>query len=90
MSKFSSSFKLNEIHTDDSPFNEDPNNIIFFREALMSGEGWLEKLRSMDSNRDIYCYANRGVVNFERAYQPLTLVCDASIFLHTRPIFRKK
>ena len=55
----------------------------------MSGEGWLENLRKMDSNKDIYCYANRGVVNFERAYQPLTLGCDASIFLHARPIFRK-
>ena len=56
----------------------------------MSGEGWLANLRKMDSNRDIYRYANRGVVNFERAYQPLTLVHDASIFLHARPIFRKK
>ena len=59
MIKFSSSFKLNKIHTDDSPFNEDPNNINFFREALMSGEGWLENLRKMDSNNN-YCYANRG------------------------------
>ena len=56
----------------------------------MSGEGWLANLRKMDSNRDIYCYANQGVVNFERAHQPLTLVRDASIFLHARPIFRKK
>ena len=31
MIKFSSSFKLNEIYTDDSPFNEDPNNINFFQ-----------------------------------------------------------
>ena len=30
MIKFSSSLKLNEIHTVDSPFNEDPKNIIFF------------------------------------------------------------
>ena len=36
---FSSSFKLNEIHIVDSPFNEDPKNIIFSREALISGEG---------------------------------------------------
>ena len=35
--EFSSSFKLNEIHVVDSPFNEDPKNIIFFREALISG-----------------------------------------------------
>ena len=39
MIKFSSSFKLNEIHTVDSPFDEDPKNIIFSREALISGEG---------------------------------------------------
>ena len=25
----------------------------------------------MGNNRDIYCYATRGVVNFEREYQPL-------------------
>ena len=31
MIKFSSSFKLNEIHSVDSPFNEDPKNIIFFQ-----------------------------------------------------------
>ena len=68
MNKFSSSFKLNEIHRVDSPFNED---IIFFREALISGEGRPENLGKMGNNRDIYCYANLGVVNFERAYQSL-------------------
>ena len=70
MIKFSRSFKLNEIHTVDSPFNEDPKNIIFSREALISGEGRPENLGEMGNNRDIYCYANWGV-NFERAYQPL-------------------
>ena len=30
MIKFSSSFKLNEIHTVDSPFNEDTENISSF------------------------------------------------------------
>ena len=44
MIKFSSSLKLNEIHRIDSPFNEDPKNIIFSREALISGEGRPEKL----------------------------------------------
>ena len=29
--QISSSFKLNEIHRVDSPFNEDPKNIIFFQ-----------------------------------------------------------
>ena len=70
MIKFSSSFKLNEIHSVDSPFNEDPKNInIFSREALISGEGRLENFGKM--GRDIYCYANWGVANFEKAYQPL-------------------
>ena len=71
MIKFSSSFKLNEIHKVDSPFNEDPKNINFSKEVLISGEGRPEKLGKMGNNRDIYCYANRGVVNFEREYQPL-------------------
>ena len=39
MIEFSSSLKLNEIHMVDSPFNGDPKNIIFSREALISGEG---------------------------------------------------
>ena len=36
--EFSSSLKLNEIHMVDNSFNEDPKNIIFSREALISGE----------------------------------------------------
>ena len=71
MIKFSSSFKLNEIHIVNNPFNEDPKNIIFSREALISGEGRPENLAKMVNNRGIYCCANRGVVNFEREYQPL-------------------
>ena len=39
MIKFSSSFKLNEIHTVDSPFNEDPNNINFFQGGPNFGGG---------------------------------------------------
>ena len=31
MIEFSSSLKLNKIHTVDSPFNEDPKNITFFQ-----------------------------------------------------------
>ena len=54
MIKFSSSFKLNEIHTVDSPFNEDPKNMIFFSsEALILGEGRPENLGKMGNNRDI-------------------------------------
>ena len=72
MIKVSSSFKLNELHRVDSPSNEDPKNIICFsREALISGEGRPENLGKMGNNRDIYCYANWGMVNLERAYQSL-------------------
>ena len=71
MIKFSRSFKLNEIHRVDSPVNEDPKNITFSRKALISGEGRPENLGKMGNNRDIYCYANWGVVNFKRAYQHL-------------------
>ena len=73
MIKFSSSFKLNKIHRVDSTFNEDPKNINFFsREVLISGEGRPENVQKMGNNRDIYCYANWGVVNLERAYQSLS------------------
>ena len=71
MIKFSGFFKLNELHGFDSPFNEDPKNINFFQGGPISGEGRPENLGKMGNNRDIYCYANWGVVNFERAYQPL-------------------
>ena len=59
MIKFSSSFKLNEIRLVDNPFNEDPNNIIFPREALIL-RGRPENLEKMGNNRDIYSYENRG------------------------------
>ena len=39
MIKFSSSFKLNEIHVVDSLFNEDPKNIIFFQGGHNFGGG---------------------------------------------------
>ena len=55
----------------DSPFNEDSKNIIFSREALISGEGRPKTLGKMDNNRDICHYANRGMVIFEREYLPL-------------------
>ena len=68
MIKFSILFKLNKIHVVDSPFDEDPKNIIFSKEALISGEGQPENVGKTGYNRDIYCYANPGVVNFKRAY----------------------
>ena len=55
----------------DSPLNEDPKNIIFFQGDPNFGGGTAGKFREMAYNRDIYCYANRGVVNFERKYQSL-------------------
>ena len=58
----------------DSPFNEDPKNIIFFQGRPNFGEGRPENLGKMGNNRDICCYANQEVVNFKRAYQPLPLV----------------
>ena len=96
MIEFSSSLKLNEIQVVDGPFNEDPKNIVFFfKEALILGEGQSENWGKMGNNRDIHCYANRGVVNVERECQPPPPgthenPCDASIFLHARPIFREK
>ena len=60
MIEFSSSLNLNEIDMVDSPFNEDPKNIIFSREALISWEGQPENLGKMGNNRNICCYANRG------------------------------
>ena len=73
MIKFSSSLKLNEIHVVDSPFNKDPKNIIFVQGGLNFEEGRPENLGKMGNNRDIYCYGNRGVVNFEGEYQPLRI-----------------
>ena len=60
MIKFSSSFKLNEIHRVDSPFNEDPKNINFIQGGPNFGEGTAVNLGKMGNNRDIYCYANWG------------------------------
>ena len=65
--KYDQIFKFFQIHTVDSSFNEDPKNINFSREALISGEGRPENLGKISNNRDIYCYANREVVDFERA-----------------------
>ena len=45
MIEFSSSRKLNEIHIVDSPFNEDPKNIIFLQKGPNSGGGMAGKFR---------------------------------------------
>ena len=62
MIEFSSSLKLNEI------FNEDPKNITFVQGGPNFVGGTVGKFREMGYNRDIYCYANRGVSNFQREY----------------------
>ena len=45
MIKFSSFFKLNEIHVVDSPFNEDPKYINFFHGGPNFGGGTTGKFR---------------------------------------------
>ena len=45
MIKFSSSFKLNEIHKVDNPFDEDSKDIIFFQGSPNFGEGMARKFR---------------------------------------------
>ena len=47
MIEFSSSLKLNEIHVVDSSFNEKLKNIIFPKQALISGEERPENLGKM-------------------------------------------
>ena len=87
-------FKLNEIHIVDSPFDEDPKNIIFFsKEALISGEGRSEKLGEWAITGTSVVMQIRGSQFRERISAPTPWYqnpCDASIFLHARPMFRKK
>ena len=92
MIKFSSSFNLNEIHRVDSPFNEDPKNIIFFKEALISGEerpGNLGKWAITGTS----ILMQIGGGEFRKSISAPTPwyqnSCDTSIFLHARAIFRK-
>ena len=68
MIEFSSSSQENEIHLVDSLFKEISKSIIFFDGGPNFGGGTAGKFREMGNNRDIYRYANRGVVNFERKY----------------------
>ena len=82
MIKFSSSFKFNEIHTVNSPFNEDPKNIFFSR------EGRMKNLGKIGNNRDICCYANRTRISAPTPWYQNP--CDASIFLHARLILGEK
>ena len=63
MIKFSSSFKLNEIHTVDSTFNEDTKNInVFFQEGPYFGVGMAGRFWEIGSSRDIYYYATTTTI----------------------------
>ena len=64
-------FQIKEIRRLIALSTRIPKYNFFSREALISREARPENLGEMGNNRDIYCYANWGVVNFERAYQPL-------------------
>ena len=86
--------KLNEIHKVDSPFNEDPKNMILSsRDALISGEGRSKNLGKWEILRTSIVMQIGGSQFRKRISAPYSLVpksCDASIFLHARPNFRGK
>ena len=70
MIEFSSSLKINKIHIVDIRFNEDPKNITFSREALISGEERSKKLGKW-ALTGTSIVMQIGGVNFEREYQSL-------------------
>ena len=89
--KFSSSFKLNEIHTVNSPFNEDPKKYFFQRGPNFEG-GTDEKLgKKAITGTSIVMQI--GDCEYRKRISAPPLVpnpCDASIFLHARPVLGKK
>ena len=77
----------------DSPFNEDPKNVNFFREALSSGDGRPEYLGKWAiTATSIVMQIGGG--EFRKSISAPTPwyqnPCDASVFLHARPTFRKR
>ena len=79
MIKFSSSFKLNEIHKVDSPFNEDPKIInSVSREAIITGEGRWETLRKM-GNAETSIVMQIGGGQFRKRISALTKNFDLSL-----------
>ena len=65
-----------------SPFNEDSKNILFFGEALISGDGRPENLGKMGNNKDIVMQIGGWSISKENTastpwYQN---PCSASIF----------
>ena len=94
MIKFSSSFKLNEIHTVDSPFNEDPKNIIFSQGGPNFGGGMAGNFRENGQSQGYLLLCKSGGSEFRKGISAPTPwyqnPCDASIFLHARTNFRKK
>ena len=93
MIKFSSSFKLNEIHMVDSPFNEDPKTIKLFFGGPNFGGGTAGNLGKMGNNKESIVM-QIGDGEFRKSMSAPTpwyqKPCDASIFPHARPNFRKK
>ena len=72
MIKFSSSFKVNEIHMVIIALSTKiPKYNFFFQGGPNFGERRPEYLGKMGNNRHIYCYANREAVNFKREYKPI-------------------
>ena len=86
MIEFSSSLKLNEIHIVDSPFNEDPKNIIFFQEGPNFGGKWAIAGTSI--------VMQIGGGQFRKRISAPTPwyknLSNLSIFLHAKPNFREK
>ena len=94
MVNFSSSSQENECYVVDSFFNEDSKNIIFSREVPILGRGRPENSGKMGNNRDIYCHANQGDVNFDREYWLLPPryrnLCNAQLSFMPDQILGKK
>ena len=66
MIKFSIPFKLNEIHLVDSPFNEDPKNIIFFQEGPNFGGGTARKFRENEQKQGHLLLCKPGAGEFRK------------------------
>ena len=59
------------------------SKIYFFFQLGPNFEGGTaRKFRGTGNNRHIYCYANRGVVNFEREYCPLPPGINILVFTY--------
>ena len=89
--KFSTSFKLNEIHTVDNPYNDDHKNINFFQRGPNFGGGTAGKFRENGQLQGrLLPLCNFGGGEFRKSTStptPGTKILVISIFPHARPIF---